>query len=85
MKRLITVALIAFVAFAAEGYKVINKIKIGGSGGWDYLTLDSHANRLYLTHGSTVEVVDLNAGATGGRIAAAPARDVPVAQRILWH
>ena len=68
MKRLITVALIAFVAFAAEGYKVINKIKIGGSGGWDYLTLDSHANRLYLTHGSTVEVVDLNAGKVVGQI-----------------
>ena len=68
MKRLIAVALIAFVAFAAEGYKVINKIKIGGSGGWDYLTLDSPARRLYLSHGSTVEVVDVNAGKVVGQI-----------------
>ena len=69
MKRLIIVTLIAFAAFAAEGYKVINKIKIGGSGGWDYLTLDSPARRLYLTHTSTVEVVDLTAGKVVGQIA----------------
>ena len=68
MKKLITLALIAFAAFAAEGYKVINKIKIGGSGGWDDLTLDSPARRLYLSHGSTVEVVDLNAGKVVGQI-----------------
>ena len=68
MKRLIVVTLIAFAAFAAEGYKVVNKIKIGGTGGWDYLTLDSPARRLYLSHGSTVEVVDLNAGKVAGQI-----------------
>jgi hypothetical protein len=36
----------AFAAFAGEGYKIVNKIKIGGTGGWDYLTLDSHSRRL---------------------------------------
>ena len=30
MKKLLTMALIAAAAFAAEGYKVIGKIKIGG-------------------------------------------------------
>jgi len=69
MKKLFVVALIALAAFAGEGLKVLNKIKIGGSGGWDYLTLDSPARRLYLTHGTTVEVVDLNAGKVVGQIA----------------
>ncbi|HEY3442317.1 MAG TPA: YncE family protein [Paludibaculum sp.] len=69
MKRLLAVALLGLVAFAGVAYKVINKIKIGGSGGWDYLTLDSPARRLYLSHGSTVEVVDLNAGKVVGQIA----------------
>ena len=69
MKRVLAVVLVAFAAFAAEGYKVVNKIKIGGTGGWDYLTLDSPARRLYLSHGSTVEVVDLNAGKVAGQIA----------------
>lgn len=68
MKRVVAVALMAFAVFAAEGYKVVNKIKIGGTGGWDYLTLDSPARRLYLSHGSTVEVVDLNAGKVVGQI-----------------
>lgn len=69
MKRIGAVVLLALAAFAAEGYKVINKIKIGGTGGWDYLTLDSQARRLYLSHGTTVEVVDVNAGKVVGQIA----------------
>ncbi len=32
MKKILTVALVAAAAFAAEGFKVISKIKIGGDG-----------------------------------------------------
>jgi DNA-binding beta-propeller fold protein YncE len=42
-----------------SGYKVVEKIKIGGEGGWDYLTVDSTMNRLYVSHGTKVEVIDL--------------------------
>ena len=69
MKKLMTIALVAGVAFAAEGYKVLNKIKIGGVGGWDYATVDSNAHRLYATHASVVEVVDLDSGKVVGQIA----------------
>jgi len=62
MKRSLTVLLLASAVFAAEGYKVINKIKIGGVGGWDYVTLDNSSRRLFVSHGGIVEVVDLNAG-----------------------
>jgi YVTN family beta-propeller protein len=43
---------------AAPGYKVIDKIKIGGPGQWDYVYIDSDANRLYVSHGAQVEVID---------------------------
>jgi len=69
MKKLMTVVLIAGAAFAAEGYKVLNKIKIGGVGGWDYVTVDSQAHRLYATHATLVEVVDLDSGKPVGQIA----------------
>lgn len=35
---------------------------IGGTGSWDYLTLDPAAKILYIAHGSTVQVVDIDSG-----------------------
>jgi DNA-binding beta-propeller fold protein YncE len=64
--------LIFTAAFAAEGFHVINKIKIGGSGGWDYLTVDNASHRLFVSHGSQVEVVDLDKGEKTGVIAETP-------------
>ena len=68
MKKLLTIALIAATAFAAEGYKVLTKIKIGGTGGWDYVALDNTNRRLYASHGTNVEVVDPDAGKVVGQI-----------------
>ncbi len=41
-----------------QGYKVVDKIKIGGEGGWDYLTVDTAAHRLYISRGTHVQVFD---------------------------
>jgi DNA-binding beta-propeller fold protein YncE len=68
MKKLLTAGLIIATAFAAEGYKVLNKIKIGGTGGWDYVALDNTNRRLYASHGTSVEVVDPDAGKVVGTI-----------------
>jgi DNA-binding beta-propeller fold protein YncE len=71
MKTLGTVIVVltaAYAAFAAEGYKVLSKIKIGGTGGWDYAAVDPSAHRLYATHGTIVEVVDTDAGKVVGQI-----------------
>ena len=47
--------------FAADGgYAVIKKIPIPGTGSWDYLTVDAAARRLYVSHGTQVEVVDID-------------------------
>ena len=68
MKKLVAIGLITAVAFAAEGYKVLGKIKIGGEGRWDYVALDNANRRLYVSHGGSVEVVDPDAGKLVGTI-----------------
>ena len=68
MKKIFTLALVVAAAFAAEGYKVLNKIKIGGEGRWDYATMDSASRRLYVSHGTSVEVVDVDAGKIVGTV-----------------
>jgi DNA-binding beta-propeller fold protein YncE len=68
MNRPIAIVLVAGIAVAAEGYHVLNKIKIGGPGRWDYLSVDSNTHRLYATHGTQVDVVDLDAGKPIGTI-----------------
>lgn len=68
-KLFLTGILIYLAVFAAEGYKVLNKIKIGGTGGWDYVAVDPNAGRVYASHATTVEVVDLKAGKVVGQIA----------------
>jgi DNA-binding beta-propeller fold protein YncE len=42
---------------------------IGGAGTWDYLTMDPRASRLYIAHGTTVQVVDVSSGALVGTLA----------------
>jgi DNA-binding beta-propeller fold protein YncE len=41
---------------------------IGGTGPWDYLTMDPTAERLYIAHGRTVQVVDVKTGTVTGQI-----------------
>jgi DNA-binding beta-propeller fold protein YncE len=51
---------------------VQKEFPIGGEGGWDYLTADSAARRLYVSHGTRVEVVDVDAGKVIGTIPDTP-------------
>lgn len=53
---------------APNGYHVIKEIKIGGEGGWDYVTMDSATRRLYVSHGTHTVVVDVDAGTVVGDI-----------------
>ncbi len=63
------VLLSAVTAIAAStGYHIIKEIKIGGEGGWDYLTMDSASRRLYVSHNTHVVVVDVDAGKIVGDI-----------------
>jgi DNA-binding beta-propeller fold protein YncE len=59
-------------ARAAETYHFIKDIPVGGSAQWDYLKVDSEAHRLYLSHGTKVEVIDLDKGTVIGSIENTP-------------
>ena len=54
---------------AQQPYKILDRWKIGGDGGWDYLLADSAAHRLYLTRGARVDVLDTQTGKPMGTIA----------------
>jgi len=49
-------------------YNVVKKIPIPGQGSWDYLAIDEAARRLYVSHGTQVEVVDVDSGTIVGKI-----------------
>ena len=43
----------------AAGYKVNDKIIIGGGAGWDYLSIYKPSNLLFVSHKTEVEVINL--------------------------
>jgi len=55
-----------------SGYSVIKKIPIPGQGSWDYLAIDEAARRLYVSHGTQVDVLDVDSGAIVGKIENTP-------------
>ena len=63
----VSLAAVAFAA-AGPGYHVVKSFKVGGEGGWDYLTTDPGARRLYISRGTHVVVLDLDSGKTVGDI-----------------
>src|SRR5207253_7085953 len=75
MRKLMAASAPAFLCGAAaanQPYQFLTEIPIGGEGGWDILTIDSAAQRLYLSHATKVVVVDLNKNAVAGEIADTP-------------
>jgi len=66
---------LAFVVTAFQGgagYKVVTRYPVPGNGGFDYVTIDSAARRLYLSHGTQVDVVDPDNGKLIGTIPDTP-------------
>src|SRR5215510_6200539 len=76
MRKALMFGLSALFAIAAAGaptgWKILKEIKVGGEGGWDYLTMDSDARRLYVSHNTHVVVVDPDAGKVVGDIPDTP-------------
>jgi YVTN family beta-propeller protein len=62
----------AGVSASESRYGVVRKIPIGGQGSWDYLAVDEGARRLYVSHGTQVEVLDVDSGALVGKIVNTP-------------
>jgi YVTN family beta-propeller protein len=66
------VACLSATAIADDLYKFVDEIPIGGEDGWDILTIDAAARRLYLSHATKVVVVDLEKNAVVGEIGDTP-------------
>src|SRR6266478_6365204 len=75
---LMTKTMLAVVLFggllvqSSTGYKVVGHYSIGGVGGFDYISIDSSARRVYVSHGTQVEVLDADNGKIIGTIADTP-------------
>jgi DNA-binding beta-propeller fold protein YncE len=65
-------AVSAFGQSSLGGFHIIKKIPIPGQGSWDYLAVDEAARRLYVSHGTQVEVLDIDAGTIVGKIPDTP-------------
>jgi YVTN family beta-propeller protein len=61
----------AAAAANAPQYVVVDTWKLGGVGGWDYLTIDAPRHRLFITRGDRIDVVDVGTGKVTGSIAGA--------------
>lgn len=51
-----------------SGYHLVKKVKLGGTGGWDYLEVDPATHRLFISRGTHVVVVDPDQGKIVGDI-----------------
>jgi YVTN family beta-propeller protein len=60
------------IAASSGGYSVIKKISIPGQGSWDYLTVDQAGRRLYVSHGTQVDVLDIDSLTVVGNIPKTP-------------
>ncbi|HEY0778288.1 MAG TPA: YncE family protein [Gemmatirosa sp.] len=59
-------------AAQSPSYHVTHTVRLGGEGGWDYLTVDTATNRLYISRGTHVMVVDLAHDSVTGDVANTP-------------
>ncbi len=81
MHRLVSLWLLACVSLSAQQaeipvattlssnpFSIRNTWLIGGVGSWGYLTMDANEQRLFIAHGSAVQVVDVKTGTLVGQI-----------------
>src|SRR6266852_7292834 len=72
-KTVLAVLLLGTAVFqSGTGYKVVGRYPVGGVGGFDYVAIDSSARRLYVSHGTQVEVLDADSGKLVGTIPDTP-------------
>ncbi|HTI69073.1 MAG TPA: YncE family protein [Candidatus Limnocylindria bacterium] len=72
----LAIAAMASAVHSASGaspvYQLRKSIAVGGDGGWDYLSVDESARRLYVSHGNKLAVVDIENERVIGEITNTP-------------
>lgn len=65
----VSTGMLAHAAAAEPDMAVVQRWKLAGAGGWDYLTFDSAAHRLFISRATRVDVIDTQSGDVLGTIA----------------
>jgi DNA-binding beta-propeller fold protein YncE len=58
--------------YGATGYHVVDRYPVPGNGGFDYVAIDGAARRIYVSHGTEVNVLDADSGKVVGTIGDTP-------------
>jgi DNA-binding beta-propeller fold protein YncE len=69
---LVSLSFAALLFQGGSNYKVLDRYPVPGVGGFDYVMLDGPTRRLYISHGTQVEVVDADNGKLMGTITDTP-------------
>jgi hypothetical protein len=69
---LVSLSFAALMFQGGSNYKVMDRYPVPGVGGFDYVMLDGPTRRLYVSHGTQVEVVDADNGKLVGTITDTP-------------
>lgn len=56
------------IVCAQSNYKIANKIHVDGEGGWDYISVDEVNGRIFASHSSVAQAVDIKTGKLAGTI-----------------
>src|SRR5216683_2042048 len=74
LRRLWIVLALSALCVAAEapGFKVTKRYPVPGDGGFDYIVFDGSSNRLYVSHGTKVDVLDADSGKVLGTVENTP-------------
>jgi YVTN family beta-propeller protein len=68
----LALALLPFASSEGAPFRVLDSFSVAGDGGWDYLTFDRVANRLFIARSTRVQVVDPKNGHVLGEIPDTP-------------
>jgi hypothetical protein len=67
-KSLASLLVLAALPCVAQNWSVVNTFHIGGTGAWDYVTIDSPGHRLFVTRATHTQIIDTESGKVLGDI-----------------
>src|ERR1039458_802312 len=75
--KALCIALLAGAAalHSESGYKLSGRYPLPGTGGWDYVSIDGDARRIYVSHATHAEVPHADLGKQGGTTPETPGMD----------
>ncbi len=69
MLAILAITMSQISAQKTSGYSLTKTFHIASAGGWDYIAVDENSNRLYVSHGTQVNILDKSTGDSLGVIA----------------